>query len=115
LKIVVNLLQKGLRLSSNELHLYADLAGLKISMDDTNSMDVYLTDKDDNWISERTIPRDCPHLITIAENSHHLSIIEIPDNTEWTLTTTSSYPEYITTPHKRWTPHQISTRDFEGK
>ena len=111
-QIVINVCHGGFGLSNLAVELYGKLAGLDLVSDQDKFHFTHWyrgTVLDENYFSQRDIPRDCPHLIEtllqlgIAANGRYsrLKVVEIPDGVEWHIAEYDGW-EHIAENHRTW-------------
>jgi hypothetical protein len=111
-QIVINVCHGGFAISDLAVELYARLAGLDLVADKDKHHFTHWyrgTALDENYFSQRDIPRDCPHLVatvlqlgTAADGRYsRLKIVEIPDDVQWHICEYDGW-EHVAENHRTW-------------
>jgi hypothetical protein len=111
-KIVINSCHGGFSLSDAAVELYGKLANLDLvaSQDRYHFTHWYRgTALEENYFSQRDIPRDCTHLVAVVQQLgtaangrySHLKIVTIPDDVAWHIAEYDGY-EHVAENHRTW-------------
>jgi hypothetical protein len=112
-KIVINSCHGGFSLSNAAVELYGKLAGLNLvaAIQDRHHFTHWYrgTVLNENYFSQRDIPRDCPHLVAAVEQLgesasgrySNLKVVEIPDGVSWHIAEYDGW-EWIAEDHRTW-------------
>jgi hypothetical protein len=110
-KIVINACHGGFGLSKEAMERYAELKGFKLIAKDQKFYTTYYRDsvEDSNYISDRDIARDDPHLIQViealgdrADDVHaELRVVEVPDDVNWVIEEYDGL-EWVAEVHRTW-------------
>lgn len=110
-KIVINACFGGFSLSDKAILRYAEIKGIHLVCEGDGWLKHYYKDSvsDDNYFSDRDIPRDDHVLIQVVEELGHdadgdcanLKIVEIPDDVEWHIAEYDG-SEHVAENHRKW-------------
>jgi hypothetical protein len=115
MKIVINACHGGFGLSDKAIEYYGELKNLGLVKQEgkyfnVSGYDWYVGEiNDDNYFSDRSIPRDDPDLVRVVEelgtetNTRYseLKIVEIPDDVEWDIEEYDG-AEWVAEKHRTW-------------
>ena len=110
-KIVINACHGGFGLSEKAVIRWAELKDFKLIIEDGMLCPTYYRNsvEESNYISDRDIARDDPHLIQVVEELGdrandrfaRLKIVEIPDDVDWVVEEYDGL-EWVAETHRTW-------------
>ena len=111
-QIVINVCHGSFGLSNLAVELYGKLTGLDLVASEDNHHFTHWyrgTVLDENYFSQRNIPRDCPHLVATvlqlgeaaAGRYSRLKVVSIPDDVSWHICEYEGW-EHIAENHRTW-------------